>query len=49
MKSLYCIKKCNDGLIVESGLTIEEAYDYIEQAHEDDWEFAEVLFIDKDY
>lgn len=48
-KTLYCIMKCNDGVIVERGLTLAEANDYIDQMYEEDWEFAEVLIIVKEY
>lgn len=48
MKRLYCIKDRIHREIVESGLTLSEAYEYLEQAYEDDWIWAENLFIDKE-
>lgn len=48
MKRLYCIKDREHREIVESGLTLAEAYDYLEQMYEEDWIYAENLFIDKE-
>lgn len=48
MKKLYCIKDRKYREIVESGLTLSEAYDYLEQMYEKDWIYAENLFIDKE-
>ena len=43
-----CIKDRIHREIVESGLTLAEAYDYLEQMYEEDWIYAENLFIDKE-
>lgn len=48
-KTLYCIKDGVNRVIVERGLTLEEANEYLEQMYEEDWIYAENLFIDKEY
>lgn len=48
MKRLYCIKDRERREIVESGLTLAEAYDFLAQMYDEDWIYAENLFIDKE-
>lgn len=48
MKQLYCIKDRYRREIVKSGLTYTEANEFLEQMYEEDWVYAEDLFIDKE-
>lgn len=48
MKKLYCIKDRERREIVKSGLTYNEAVEFLDQMYDVDWCYAENLFIDKE-